>query len=282
MNEKHSIHQAGLDDVRLLLDWSAAEGWNPGLHDAECFFNTDPQGFFIAKNPGGELIGGISAVAYDDEFGFVGFFIVIPSRRGHRVGLSLGYHALNYLDDRVVGLDGVPEKVRNYETHGFKMAYNNIRYQGVSGGGRVVDGLVAAESLPFDLLNAYDRRHFPADRRRFLALWLAGADRSALASLDEKGGIEGYGVIRRCRVGHKIGPLFANNKASAEKVLDGLLSTIPVGEMFFIDIPAVNEAAMAMARHRRLEPVFRTSRMYDRPVDLPVDGIFGVTSFELG
>ena len=32
-------------DLAPALEWAAAEGWNPGLHDAHCFYAADPQGF---------------------------------------------------------------------------------------------------------------------------------------------------------------------------------------------------------------------------------------------
>jgi len=59
------------EEVRLAVEWAAEEGWNPGLHDAECFFETDPEGFF-AGELNGMLMGSISAVAYDGHFGFAG------------------------------------------------------------------------------------------------------------------------------------------------------------------------------------------------------------------
>ena len=33
-------------DLALALEWAAAGGWNPGLHDANCFYAADPEGFF--------------------------------------------------------------------------------------------------------------------------------------------------------------------------------------------------------------------------------------------
>ncbi len=54
-----------------------AEGGNPGLADAIPFRHTDPQGFFIGKLDG-KKIGCMSAVAYNEAYGFIGFFIVIP------------------------------------------------------------------------------------------------------------------------------------------------------------------------------------------------------------
>jgi len=31
-------------ELDLAVDWAAAEGWNPGLHDANCFYAIDPTG----------------------------------------------------------------------------------------------------------------------------------------------------------------------------------------------------------------------------------------------
>lgn len=35
------------EQLDLAIDWAAAEGWNPGLHDAESFYVADPEGFFM-------------------------------------------------------------------------------------------------------------------------------------------------------------------------------------------------------------------------------------------
>ncbi len=63
------------DDVDFALELAAREGWNPGIHDADCFYYTDPQGFFIGELDG-EPIGCITAVSYEDSFGFIGLYIV--------------------------------------------------------------------------------------------------------------------------------------------------------------------------------------------------------------
>ena len=36
-------------ELALALDWAAAEGWNPGLDDARCFYAADPNGFFLGE-----------------------------------------------------------------------------------------------------------------------------------------------------------------------------------------------------------------------------------------
>jgi hypothetical protein len=62
------------DQIAIAIDWAAAEGWNPGLADAECFNTVDPEGFFIGELEGAPAAT-ISCVNYDDRFAFLGFYI---------------------------------------------------------------------------------------------------------------------------------------------------------------------------------------------------------------
>ena len=64
----------------LALDWAAAEGWNPGLHDAAAFHAADPEGFLIGLLDG-QPVAMISAVRHGQDFGFIGFYIVKPGWR---------------------------------------------------------------------------------------------------------------------------------------------------------------------------------------------------------
>jgi len=49
------------DEIDFATALAASEGWNPGLHDAKCFYYVDPHGFLIGLL-NGEPIGCISAV----------------------------------------------------------------------------------------------------------------------------------------------------------------------------------------------------------------------------
>jgi len=270
------------EEVVIAVDWAAAEGWNPGLHDGGCFWPVDPEGFFCAELDG-KIVGTAAVVNYDDSFSFGGFYIVDPAHRAGGIGMQLARYAMDHAGDRVLGVDGVVAMVPKYEASGLLfLHYNNARYEG-TGGGNMPAGLTPLRDVNFSDLLSYDTAHFPARRESFLRCWIAQEGHFGVARLDRDGNILGYGVRRICRNGHKIGPLFAQDRATAEMILDGLIAGIP-GEPFYLDIPRPNAAAVALVEDRKMTPVFFTARLYSTkdPVPLPLDEIFGVTTFELG
>jgi len=275
-------------EVPLAVDWAAEEGWNPGLHDAQCFWAADRQGFFVGIKDG-QPIGCISAVRYGTMYGFLGFYIVRPEWRRHGYGLQLWQAAMKQMAGRVVGLDGVLAQQENYRKSGFKLAYRNIRYSGkfsdvTSGlitGSKLDLSIVPANRVNWGELAAYDSNLFFTARPAFLSSWLTQQAATALAvTADER--LMGYGVIRQCRSGFKIGPLFAEDAAAAEKLLLSLAACAK-GEEVFLDVPEVNAAAVALAAKYNMAKVFETARMYNGPAPvMTLEKIFGVTTFELG
>lgn len=275
------VRQMSLEEVGLAVEWAAREGWNPGIHDTECFYAADPKGFFLARLDG-EPVGCLSAVVYDDDFAFGGFYIVKPGCRTQGIGRTLVKNAMDYVGARVIGNDAVVARQETYRLLGFAPAYRNIRYRGTAGHGvgrppEIVD----LSTIPFDELIAYDRTMFPAERASFLKRWIQQPEGAALGYV-KNGRLFGYGVIRKCRRGYKIGPLFADDEETAGTLLQALTGAI-AGEEFFLDVPEPNPGASWLAGRHAMDKVFETARMYRgaAPV-LPLEKIFGVTSFELG
>jgi ribosomal protein S18 acetylase RimI-like enzyme len=265
-------------ELGLAIEWAAREGWNPGLHDAEPFFHTDPQGFFLGLLDD-EPVGCISAVAYDDAFGFIGFYIVRPQFRGRGFGLRIWNAAVDYLGDRTIGLDGVVARQASYQKSGFRLAYRNVRYEGV-GGGVAPAGIVDLATVPFAHVAAYDAAHFPVPRLEFLRRWIAQPNSVALGVVKGRE-LAGYGVVRPCRSGFKIGPLFADSEAIAEGLFRALAARAEGA--LYLDTPEVNPAAIAQAERHGMRPMFETARMYTKSAPaLPHERIFGITTFELG
>jgi GNAT superfamily N-acetyltransferase len=268
-------------EIPIAIDWAAAEGWNPGLADAECFSSVDAQGFMIGELDG-QPAATISCVNYDDRFSFLGFYIVRPDLRGKGFGLRIWNAAITHAGGRVIGLDGVVAQQDNYRKSGFALAYANVRYGGTVAAPHAPRAdIVALGEVPIAAVEADDATVFPAPRSSFLRIWI-GAPGHIGRALRRDGRLAAWGVIRPCRQGRKIGPLVADDRAAAEAVLSALLVEAGGGEIF-LDVPSVNREAIALAESFGLAPVFDTARMYTGPIaPLRVERVFGVTSFELG
>ena len=289
------------DEVDLLVDWAAREGWNPGLHDADLFWANDPDAF-LAAEVNGELIGGGAITAYGDAFGFMGFFIVRPEHRGKGLGDALWHARRDRLLGRLrpgatIGMDGVFTMQPYYAAGGFVFSHRNLRFRrdvppaasapstlsvtATAASLTNTESIVPLAQIPFDALCAYDRTCFPADRAGFLKGWIAQPDARALGYLRD-GTLAGYGVIRRCREGCKVGPLFAYDAGVAAALFDAL-SAFGAGGPVYLDVPENNPDAMALVRARGMTEVFGCARMYLGPVPaIQHERIFGVTTFELG
>jgi hypothetical protein len=172
----------------------------------------------------------------------------------------------------------------NYQRSGFTLLHRNIRYGAAQPRAPKPAGTPSirpASDLPFDTLAAFDRRFFPATRDAFLRAWLAAPGHLARIATCP-GGLLGYGVLRPCREGSKIGPLFAEDGATARALFAALLREAPPGPVF-LDLPEPNADAIAMATEAGMAPAFETARMYAGPAPaLPIASIYGITSFELG
>lgn len=270
------------EEVEIAIEWAAKEGWNPGLHDAVYYVKADPNGFFIGFLHD-EPIATISAIKYGKSFGFLGFYLVKPEYRGKGYGIQIWKAGLKYLEGRNIGLDGVVAQQDNYTKSGFKLAYRNIRYESVGGSNPPENSeIVKLSALPFATIDSYDRPFFPAKRSKFIKSWINQADCHALG-VRQNGKLKGYGIIRSCRSGYKIGPLFANSPELAESLFLALKSRVKLSEPVFLDTPEVNRAAVNLTERHNMEVVFETARMYtgERP-DIPLHRVFGVTSFEVG
>ncbi len=279
---KHlTITQMTQAEVETAIYWAKIESWDPGIHDAECFYHTDPTGFYAAKLDE-KILGTVSIVKYSKNFAFAGFYIVMPDFRGQGVGTALQQFVLSKSQNLNLGIDGVVNMQSRYEQAGFKTAYSNTRYAGVFNGASSKN-CVPIKKSDLDRVAVFDSKFFPAKRLRFLECWLYQKDAHALTVQEpDSAAIKGYGVIRKCFRGHKIGPLFAEDAETAELLLSSLASTVP-NEQVFLDVPEPNIAGVKLAKSHGMTPVFSTVRMYTKAAPkLPLEKIFGVTTFELG
>lgn len=281
------IRAVGADEFQTAIDWAMDEGWNPGLDDLPVFHAADPQGFLMGFRDGAP-VSSISVVRYGDDYGFLGFYIAHPDARGTGAGIAIWNAGMAYLAGRTVGLDGVVDQQENYKKSGFVLAGRNIRYTGVPTIGTVTaDGVDIRDVTQAGLaaLLPYDRAFFGAPRDEFAAAWACPgkqARRRGMIAIAD-GDLAGYGVIRECLRGYKIGPLFADTETVAAALFAALVGRAAPDSDISIDPPEGNKAATRFAEQVGMAPVFETARMYKGAVpELPIDRIFGLTTFELG
>ena len=189
---------------------------------------------------------------------------------------------MNRLAGRNIGLDGVVAQQENYKKSGFLPAYRNVRYSGQDYASKEPPvSVIPLARVDLKQVEAYDRKLFFTSRPAFLQPWLSQPAALALGYVKE-GRLQGYGVIRQCGAGCKIGPLFADNAPAAEALFVSLAGWAN-GQEVFLDIPLPNAAAQSLVKKYGLSPVFETARMYTGPIPpIELERVFGVTSFELG
>jgi hypothetical protein len=275
------LSRAGLD---RLIGWADEEGWNPGLDDAERFWAADPDAF-VALRDGNEMIGAGAGISYG-SFGFMGLFIVRPDLRGAGLGRGLWRQLRERLEHRLqpgatIGLDGVLAMEPFYGADGFRTSHRHLRMRGTGVVAAADPGLRPLAEIPFAAVAELDRDCFGCEREAFLRPWVEAAGAIALG-LEDAGELLGYGVARPCGEGFKIGPLFAADATSAERLLAGLGSAV-AGERIFLDVPDRNPEALALAAELGMEQVFACARMYrGEPPPQDRERIFGNTTLELG
>ncbi|NPD47266.1 MULTISPECIES: GNAT family N-acetyltransferase [unclassified Lentimicrobium] len=274
-----TISRSQLD---MVIDWATQEGWNPGLHDIDAYYAADKNGFLIGYL-NGEAIASISVIKYDDTFGFLGFYMVKPKYRGQGYGYKIWQAGMQYLKGCNIGLDGVVEQQENYKKTGFRLAYNNIRFQG-KGSGESIENtrITSLNQVTLKQIKKFENHFFPVPRPKFIEKWIQMPASYGYAILED-GDIKAYGVMRKCREGYKIAPLFAEKAEQANELFEIFKSHAQTNEHIYLDVPEINNEALSLAKRYHMTEIFQTARMYTGEIPkLPIEKIFGITSFEIG
>ena len=272
------------DEASVLESWAATEGWNPGISDMDVAWATDPDAF-IALRKDGELAGGGTIIAYGRKAGFMGLFIMRADLRRQGLGRVLWHERLKRLRARLnpeapIGMDGVFDMAPFYSSGGFRLLYRDLRFEGEAAGTLDPDA-IPLQDVPLSEILAYDLSVSGIERPDFMRRWLSQPGGKGFAWRRD-GAVAGYGFLRPCRKGFKIGPLYANDADVASRLFDSLLSTIP-GNPAVLDVPEPNEDAMALVAQRGWTQSFGCARMIHGSQTPPSpDRVYGVTSFEFG
>ena len=283
--ENLNFQKLDFEGLKVLIKWADEEGWNPGLNDADVFWKTDPDAYY-GYYYNDELIAGGSIVSYDKQFGFMGFFIVEPEFRSLGIGRKLWYQRRDTLISRLnkgasIGMDGVIAMQPFYKKGGFEFEFRDERHEKIGEKFIIDKNIYTIEEKDFEDILAYDKQCFGFPRPQFLIPWLKQANVKTFKYSDNKK-LGGFAVIRKANKGYKICPLFADNAEIAEELYKACLNSV-TGEPLYIDIPMVNQDAVALIKKYNTTYVFECARMYyGNPPELEINKVFGITTFELG
>lgn len=276
------IRHATFEEMPLVMDLVELNGCNPGKYDHEFLYGADPTGFLLLLQEQ-QVFGSICSIGYDDTFGFIGCHNFVENFNDNGLKKKLLDVAIERLGSRNIGLNCPEDSAEFYNESGFNIYHKIYRFKGTSSGelpnSPDITSLFAHSA---DFLIEYESQFFPVERKNFLAGWYSQTGSLALGKfVDEK--YKGYGIIRPCRKGYSIAPLFADNPAIAEELLLQLVGHFPEGTEYYVDIPEQNENAIQLAEKLKLSKDQTFVRMYNKEKPkLPYQNIYGFTSLEVG
>lgn len=266
----------------LAWSWAELEGWNPGIEDHRLLPLIDPAGclaMHIEADGTLRMIGAIAAVNYGG-YGFVGMLLMDPAFRGKGYGKRLIAQATDHMAGLPnVGVDAVLPMVPVYEKLGLKRAYGTVRHRLPAGTLLPVRQARLLEAADLEELIAYDASVFGLSRGAFLKRWTRNS-RADTAVLRRNGRIVGFGVVRDCLSGRKVGPLFADDEEAAIDLLGVLLSRKP-DRHHYLDLPDLPGHGRSLVTDAASD--FSCIRMYTGLSPRQDETrVFGNTTFEMG
>ncbi len=283
------------NDIPYITKLAIKENFAPGLGDVNIYRNTDKQGLWVGCL-NSKVIGCIAGIKYNQNYGFVGLFIVDDRFRGKGFGLQLWKHIINHLKHvNCLGIEAAPDRITDYQTWGFMPSSITTRWR--------IDStvkpdlkdsysinindylLLEGSQIPQDIIQKYDSTKEYTPRPHFLSDWLSNTDGKVLALVNQSGICVGFGRIRTCLLkegrGHRIGPLIADNHDLACFLLQNLIKQFP--GIILVDSPGINIDANILFTNLNFQPISYTVRMYkgEQPT-ISMKEIYGLACLELG
>jgi hypothetical protein len=218
----------------------------------------------------------------------MGLFIMRPEYRSRKLGTQLWYARRDRLLERLapgatIGLDAVDAMVPFYSRGGFRPELRHCRYEWRTAERQeeANAGCVPLDQIEFEQVASFDAPCFPGPRETYLQRWITQPEGQSLG-LVRQGRLRGYGVMRPCLVGWKIGPLFAETPAEARQLMVAFGQRAG-GAPVYLDVPDNHPAAQQLCQSFGMQEVFGCVRMYlGPPPILASNRIYSITTFEVG
>jgi GNAT superfamily N-acetyltransferase len=259
-------------DVPLGMRLKHQAGWNQTEADWRRFLDLEPEGCFVAELDGAPV--GTTTVCIFGPVAWVAMVLVDVAVRGRGVGTALMRHALAVLDGcgvRSVRLDATPLGRPLYEKLGFGAQFELARYEGILTPAAAVVDVEPAGPGQFEELVALDRDVTATDRGKLLRRLFA--ERPDTVRVVRRAGRSlGYLTVRPGTRALQISPCVGGAEAGPLLLADAWHRH--AGERVFLDIPAGNGRAVALAEaqgltvQRTLLRMCRGAMIQERVADL--------------
>ena len=285
MGEEFEIRRLTPEEMEQMISNAVdGEGWTESYDVLHAFRVLDHDGF-LGGFINGKLIGHVSMVRYEENYGFVGYYIVVPEFRGKGYGMKLWREGMKRMEGCNVGLDGVAEEVPLYVKSGFTKYFDNHRYHGVSKVMPAHPSVVAYEEGMLDKVAEYDRQCFPSTRKEFLRAWLTVPHGHTVVYVED-GVVKGYAAMHRTTQCNEIARCFADSREIAQALYVSLINALGEGIGVHWNIPGDNDAAVELIESLgEYQPKLHwdIARMYTRGVpQVKAEKVWSMTSYSIG
>jgi GNAT superfamily N-acetyltransferase len=272
------------DDLPQALALSTEAGWNQTAEDWRVMLEYGRG--LAAVAPDGSVIGSAFMLPYGERFAWIAMVLVTADwrRRGVATELSRRVVEMTRADGRVALLDATEVGCRVYRPIGFGDVGAMTRWQaappsvppGPTTGVRPID-----RGGDLDRIAAYDRAALGADRRWLLVHLIA--HRPDAAFIAEAGGaVRGFVLARDGRVAHHVGPLVADDTATAEALVARALAGVDAPTLIdATDRQAGFRVWLTAAGFRPVRSFVRMRLGSDGRLDDPA-GVYATTGPEFG
>ena len=225
-------------------------GWNQVAADWRIFLDLGT--IYAVRAADGRLVATAATLPFERRFAWISMVLVTHDFRRRGLATRLLRRCMDDLlaADLVPVLDATPAGRAVYRRLGFEDVWGFHRLIRQAPAGEAVNGAVAVRPISdavWPAICRYDARHFGADRSALLG-HLRGRLPAAELYAEQNGTIAGFLLGRDGRSANDLGPLIADDDATAQALLAKALATLPGA--LYIDLADAKTAVSAFLAAR--------------------------------
>lgn len=224
------------DYENYFFQFSRAARWNPSFSDADLYFHPDISHFYLGYVNYVPAFSVGFTIFKEPKIMFAGMYYCLPEYR--HVGNCFLYATTKFHELKkgcdILALPGTPLMGRKYESKmGTKIKGKIYRrrlfVEPEKMCSKSYDSNLIKDVKQIDInkLIKYDREVCGYDRSQILKkLHQIDPFNATTLVFESEGEVKGYGILRRCVEGYKIGPLLAENVKTASEILHALKTKV--------------------------------------------------------